>query len=165
MKLDNLAVVFIGTDKYLKFLPSWYQTCEEKLVPNIPKQYFVFTDGQLEGTPENVSLYKQEHLPWPFITLLRFSTILKAKEELSKYDWLLFLDADMVIVDTIVPSDLFGTKPLIGVHHPCHYLKMNPHGEYQAPLKQMKIQLLLWMKNMTYLFIFKVVYGVVVCLK
>ena len=35
MKLDNLAVVFIGTDKYLKFLPSWYQTCEEKLVPNI----------------------------------------------------------------------------------------------------------------------------------
>ena len=36
MKLDNLAVVFIGTDKYLKFLPSWYQTCEEKLVPNIP---------------------------------------------------------------------------------------------------------------------------------
>ena len=50
MKLDNLAVVFIGTDKYLKFLPSWYQTCEEKLVPNIPKQYFVFTDGQLEGT-------------------------------------------------------------------------------------------------------------------
>ena len=130
MKLDNLAVLFIGTDKYLKFLPSWYQTCEEKLVPNIPKQYFVFTDGQLQGTPENVSLYKQEHLPWPFITLLRFSTILKAKEELSKYDWLLFLDADMVIVDTIVPSDLFGTKPLIGVHHPCHYLKMNPHGEY-----------------------------------
>ena len=39
MKLDNLAVVFIGTDKYLKFLPSWYQTCEEKLVPNVPKQY------------------------------------------------------------------------------------------------------------------------------
>ena len=76
MKLDNLAVVFIGTDKYLKFLPSWYQTCEEKLVPNIPKQYFVFTDGQLEGTPENVSIYKQEHLPWPFITLLRFSTCL-----------------------------------------------------------------------------------------
>ena len=35
MKLDNLAVVFIGTDKYLKFLPKWYQTCEEKLVPNV----------------------------------------------------------------------------------------------------------------------------------
>ena len=36
MKLDNLAVVFIGTDKYLKFLPKWYQTCEEKLVPSVP---------------------------------------------------------------------------------------------------------------------------------
>ena len=136
MKLDNLAVVFIGTDKYLKFLPKWYQTCEEKLVPNVPKQYFGFTDGQLEGTPENVSLYKQEHLPWPFITLLRFSTILKAKEELSKYDWVLFLDADMVIVDTIKPSDLFGTKPYIGVHHPCHYLGMDPHTKAPGAYEQ-----------------------------
>ena len=90
MKLDNLAVVFIGTDKYLKFLPKWYQTCEEKLLPSVDKQYFVFTDGDLQGTPENISLYKQEHLPWPFITLLRFSTILKAIDELSKYDAIIF---------------------------------------------------------------------------
>ena len=90
MKLDNLAVVFIGTDKYLKFLPSWYQTCEEKLVPNIPKQYFVFTDGQLEGTPENVSLYKQEHLH-AIHNSSSFLYNIEAKEELSKYDWLCFL--------------------------------------------------------------------------
>ena len=84
MKLDNLAVVFIGTDKYLKFLPSWYQTCEEKLVPNISKQYFVFTDGQLEGTPENVSLYKQEHLPWPFHNSSSFLYNIESKRRIIK---------------------------------------------------------------------------------
>ena len=35
MKLDNLAVVFIGTDKYLDFLPSWYESCEEHLLPDV----------------------------------------------------------------------------------------------------------------------------------
>ena len=66
MKLDNLAVVFIGTDKYLKFLPTWYQTCEEKLVPNVPKQYFVFTDGQLEGTPEKCKSLQTRTLTMAF---------------------------------------------------------------------------------------------------
>jgi len=120
MRLTNLAVVFIGTDKYLNFLPSWYDSCEEFLVPGIRKQYFVFTDGELEGTPDNISVYKQEHLPWPYITLFRFGTILKAKQELEEYDWVLFLDADMRVVNTIMPEELFTPKPYIGVHHPCH---------------------------------------------
>ena len=30
MKFKNVAVIFIGTDKYLKFLPNWYESCEEK---------------------------------------------------------------------------------------------------------------------------------------
>lgn len=130
MRLTNIAVVFIGTDKYLNFLPTWYSSCEEFLVPGIQKQYFVFTDGELEGAPNNVSVYPQEHLPWPYITLLRFGTILKAKEELEKYDWVLFLDADMRMVDTVMPDELFTIKPYIGVHHPCHYMKMPPHDEY-----------------------------------
>ena len=130
MRLTDLAVVFIGTDKYLNFLPSWYDSCEEFLVPGIKKQYFVFTDGKLEGTPDNMSVYKQEHLPWPYITLFRFGTILKAKQELGQYDWVLFLDADMRVVDTITPEELFTPKPYIGVHHPCHYMKMPPHDQY-----------------------------------
>jgi len=130
MKFKNVAVVFIGTDKYLKFLPSWYESCEEKLMPGVDKKYFVFTDGEVSGAPENISVYRQEHMQWPFITLLRFSTILKAQDELKNYDWVLFLDADMVVVDSIAPEELFSTKPYIGVHHPCHFLKMPPHNEF-----------------------------------
>ena len=130
MKLVNLAVIFIGTSKYLNFLPDWYESCEKYLVPEHEKQYFVFTDGELEGLPDNITQYQQEHLPWPYITLYRFATILKASEDIRNYDYLLFLDADMKVVDTVTPDVLFTNKSYIGVHHPCHFLGMQPHTQY-----------------------------------
>jgi hypothetical protein len=129
MKLSTLAVIFIGTDKYLNFLPSWYESCEKNLVTDHKKHYFVFTDGEMKDLPENISAYMQEHQAWPFITLLRFNTILKAKEELKDYDWMLFIDADMQVVSEVHPTELFTDKKYIGVHHPCHYLQMPPHNQ------------------------------------
>lgn len=126
----KLAVVFIGTNRYLNFLPTWHEACEQYLVPSTEKKYFVFTDGELEGIPDNIIPYHQEHLPWPYITLYRFGTILKAKEDLQKFDFVLFLDADMRVVDTVTEEDLFTDKKFIGVHHPCHYMKMSPHTEF-----------------------------------
>ena len=60
----KLAVIFIDTGKYLDFLPAYYEACEEFLVPNTEKTYFVFTDGRLPmtGTPDNLIPYRQEHL-------------------------------------------------------------------------------------------------------
>ena len=126
----KIALVFIGTDKYLKFLPKWYETCEDKFLPDTEKHYFVFSDGEMIDVPDNMSFYPTEHRPWPFITLLRFNTILKAEKELREYDWVVFLDADMVVLDTITPEEIFNDKPYIGVHHPCHALGMQPHQEY-----------------------------------
>ena len=126
----KLAVIFIGTGKYLNFLPTWYESCEKYLAPNTDKTYFAFTDGELEGLPDNIHPFSQEHLPWPYITLYRFGTILKVKEALEQFDYVLFLDADMRIVDTVSEEELFTDKKFIGVHHPCHFLKMNPHTQY-----------------------------------
>ena len=33
-------------------------------------------------------------------------------------------------MDRIEEKDFFTDKPLFGVHHPCHYLKMPPHNQY-----------------------------------
>ena len=161
----KVAVVFIGTDKYLKFLPTWYESCEELLIPGIDKQYFIFTDGELEGTPDNMSVYPQEHLPWPYITLFRFGTILKAKEELENYDWVLFLDADMRVVNVVTEDDLFTSKPYIGVHHPCHYMQMPPHNEFLEPLRLNNNPPQVLKPLTTFLSTSKVVSGVVLSLK
>lgn len=126
----KLAVVFIGTGRYLDFLPKWYESCEKYLVPNIEKEYYVFTDGELSNPPDNMIPYYQEHLSWPYITLLRFGTILRASDFLSKSDWVLFLDADMLPVAEVIEEELFTDKKYIGVQHPCHYLKMPPHDKF-----------------------------------
>lgn len=120
----SVAIIFIGTNKYLNFFPKYYETCEELLFPGVKKQYYVFTDGGIFGDeiPDHITAIKIPHKEWPSITLERFHTILLAEELIQEHDWLLFLDADMR-VDAIVNSEevLNDEKDFIAVHHPCHY--------------------------------------------
>jgi hypothetical protein len=125
----NVAIIFIGTGKYIDFLPLFYAKCEENFLVNTNKTYFVFTDGEISDPPENMLIHKQEHLEWPYITLNRFEIINQISEELYKFDWLVFMDADTLVVDKITEEEFFSDKPLFGVHHPCHYMEMPPHNE------------------------------------
>ena len=127
----KVAITFIGTNKYLDFLPKYYENVEKYFLPNTEKTIFAFTDGELNDTPDNLKVYHQEHLEWPFITLKRFEIINKAREEIKKHDWLVFIDGDALPVTTITEEEFFKDKPLFGVHHPCHFLGMEPHT--QAP--------------------------------
>ena len=127
----KVAITFIGTNKYLDFLPKYYENIEKYFLPNSEKTIFAFTDGDLNDTPDNLKVYHQEHLEWPFITLKRFEIINKAREEIDKHDWLVFIDADALPVVEITEEEFFTDKPLFGVHHPCHFLGMEPHT--QAP--------------------------------
>jgi hypothetical protein len=125
----NVAIIFIGTSKYIDFLPLYYEMCEENFLVNTKKTYFVFTDGEIPDPPENMVVYKQDHLQWPYITLNRFEIINRASVELHEFDWLVFMDADTLVVSKITEEEFFSDKPLFGVHHPCHYLKMPPHNK------------------------------------
>ena len=127
----KVAITFIGTNKYLDFLPKYYENIEKYFLPNSEKTIFAFTDGELNDTPDNLKVYHQEHLEWPYITLKRFEIINKAREEIEKHDWLVFIDGDALPVTTITEEEFFTDKPLFGVHHPCHFLGMEPHT--QAP--------------------------------
>ena len=119
----KVAICFIGTGEYLNFLPKYYENIEKYFLPNSEKTILVFTDGQLDETPENVIPYYQEHLEWPYITLTRFEIIQKAKDIISQNDWFVFIDADALVVDTITEEEFFDNeKPFFGVHHPCHFL-------------------------------------------
>lgn len=122
------VICFIGTSKYLNFLPQYYEKIHENFLPNTKKTFLVFTDGEGDF-PEDVKVYPQEHLEWPYITLTRFEILNKAREEISNYDWLIFLDADTIVVDKVLEEDFFSDKPLFGVWHPCHNLGMPPHDK------------------------------------
>lgn len=123
----KVAIAFIGTSKYLNFLPQYYEKIHENFLPNTEKTFLVFTDGEGDF-PEDIKVYPQKHLDWPYITLTRFEILNKAREEIAKHDWLVFLDADTVVVDEVLEEVFFSDKPLFGVWHPCHSLRMPPHN-------------------------------------
>lgn len=124
------SICFIGTGRYLEFLPKYYSNIEKYFLPNTEKTFLVFTDGELNNPPENVILYSQPHLEWPYITLKRFNIIKTAKSEIEKTDWFIFIDADALPVTPIMEDEfLDNSKSFFGVHHPCHFLKMPPHNE------------------------------------
>ena len=126
----KVAIVFIGTGKYINFLPMYYENIEKHFLPNSEKTILVFTDGELNETPDNVRVYNQEHLDWPYITLKRFGTINKARQAIEDNDYLVFIDADALVVADVTEEEFFTDKPYFGVHHPCHSLGMPPHTEY-----------------------------------
>ena len=125
----KVAITFIGTNKYLDFLPKYYESIKENFLSNSEKVFLVFTDGDGDF-PDDVKVFKQEHLEWPYITLKRFEIINKARKEIEDCDWLVFLDADTRVVSQVTEEEFFSDKPYFGVHHPCHALKMQPHTEY-----------------------------------
>lgn len=136
----KVAIAFIGTSKYLNFLPQYYEKIKENFLPNIEKTFLVFTDGEGDY-PEDIKVYPQEHLEWPYITLTRFEIINKAREEILKHDWLVFLDADTLVVDKVLEEDFVSDKPLFGVWHPCHNLGMPPHNKLPGAFETNKLSL------------------------
>jgi hypothetical protein len=134
--LMNVVIAFLGTAKYLNFLPHYYENIEQYFLPNTKKTILVFTDGEIEGVSDNIIPYYQEHLPWPLITLKRFEIINKAKDIIKDHDLFVFIDADALPVTTITEEEFFVDKPLFGVQHPCHFLKMKPHDQYPGAWDQ-----------------------------
>ena len=132
----KVAITFIGTNRYLDYLPKYYENIEKYFLPNSEKTILAFTDGELNDTPDNLKVYHQEHLEWPYITLKRFEIINKARAVIDNMDWLVFLDADAIPVTTITEEEFLKDKPLFGVHHPCHYLGMDPHTKAPGAYEQ-----------------------------
>ena len=125
----KVIICFIGTGKYLNFLPQYYENISKYFLPNCKKTFLVFTDGEGDF-PEDVITYQHEHFEWPYITLKRFEIIKRAQKEIEQNDWFVFIDADALVVDSITEEEFFdNTKSYFGVHHPCHFLKMPPHDK------------------------------------
>lgn len=126
----KVAISFFGTGKYLNFLPNWYLSIHENFLPGTEKKFIVFTDGEGEF-PEDVIKIETQHFGWPETFYKTFETLLKAKDIISECDWFVSIDADMIVKNTVsVEEFLNETKSYIGVHHPCHFLKMPPHDKF-----------------------------------
>lgn len=123
-KQKSIAIIFIGTGKYADFFPKYYENCEKYFLLNSKKTYFCFTDAEFGGEiPKNIKIVETKLEKWPLPTLHRFKTILKQKDNILGYDYLIYLDADMLVNEKILEEEILTDKHFIGVHHPGFYKK------------------------------------------
>ena len=119
--MNKVGIVFIGTSKYVEFFPMYHPALESNFLKESDKTYFVFTDQPDHEyfKKPNVEVQAVDHVGWPYITLYRFKFMAQIKERLKDFDWLFFIDADLIAQDSMPEKEILGHgMPLIGVQHP-----------------------------------------------
>lgn len=133
----KVAILYICTGAYTVFWKDFYVSAEKYLLPDCEKHYFVFTDtSKIYGEKENLCVHRceQEAYRWPFATLRRFEIFLKQEQQLKKFDYIFFFNANAEIQCTIskemfLPRKEKGEK-LLFVQHPGYFDKPNYEFTY-----------------------------------
>ena len=83
---ESIGILYICTGPYVVFWKEFYESFEKNFLPDYEKRYFVFTDSDRIFADDNdrVKRVKIDQMPWPLITLLRFSIFLKEEKELKQ---------------------------------------------------------------------------------
>ena len=128
----KIAILTICTGKYTMFFKQLYETCKMNFLEEYEKTFFVFTDGDIENNSDVVRI-EQKKLGWPFDTMMRFSMFNRISDRLSEYDYIFFLNANMV-VSSKVGSEILPNEEndyLVGVDHPGFHGKPKQNFTYE----------------------------------
>lgn len=124
-KKKKVAVLYICTGAYVVFWKDFFQSIEEKFLPDTHKEYFVFTDaGSIYGESycDRIHRIYQENLGWPGNTLYRFRIFLKVEKNLEKFDYAFFMNANIVCQEVITEEEFLPIEEqLLVVQHPGYY--------------------------------------------
>ncbi len=117
----RIAILYICTGRYNKFWEGFYKSSEEYFLRDIAhKEYFVFTDDMNLCNDENVHLYYRECQGFPYDSLFRFDLFLSVEQEIEKFDFIYFFNANMEFVkyvdESFLPTEEDGY--LAAVLHP-----------------------------------------------
>lgn len=139
----RIGILYICTGPYYLFWEDFYNTFEKNFLPNIQKNYFVFTDAEkiyCENN-KNIQVYRIINQPWPLITLLRFNTFLTIEEELKKYDYLMFSNANIVCNKVISEKEFLPRESkcedIFVTSHPGYYKKSPINFPYERNPKSL----------------------------
>jgi hypothetical protein len=122
----RIAILTIATGKYPIFLDGLIDSAENHFMLGHEKEYFVFTDyiEYKNKSTDKVNNIEQRHLGWPYDTMMRFHMFLSIKERLLEFDYVFFLNANMIFERNvgleILPVE--ENSYLVGVKHPGFHL-------------------------------------------
>lgn len=120
--MHKIAILYICTGKYDVFWKEFYISCEKYFLPNSEKKYFVFTDAEeIYAEDDNPRIYKiyQKKMGWPYDTLMRFELFSHIENKLEEFEYIFFLNANVLFLHTVNESELLDTQSeLFVVLHP-----------------------------------------------
>ncbi len=116
----RVAILNISIGRYTVFWKEFYETCELNFMPNDEKEYFVFTDDMniIYGKEKNVHLIFQDDMGWPYNTMKRFHLFKSIESELLKFDYIFFMNGNMVFLKKLERTFINPNKNIITLEHP-----------------------------------------------
>lgn len=135
----KVAILYICIGEYVKFWKDFYCSFEQNFLEEYLKEYFVFTDHVSifdEESNKRIHRIYQPNLGWPGNTLFRFDMFLKIEEELERFDYIFFMNANAICVQKVTPEMFLPLdNKLLLVQHPGYYSKQNYEFPYERNKK------------------------------
>lgn len=98
----KIAILYICTGRYNQFFMDFYESVEKYLLIESEKTYFVWTDdNHLADGRDNVRIYHKKCAGFPADSLFRFEMFLQAEDELKKFDYVYFFNANAECIGPI----------------------------------------------------------------
>lgn len=121
-KIMKVAILYICTGKYKVFWKNFFLSFEKKFLPHIRKEYFVFTDAKriaFENKTGRIHKIYHKKREWPYDTLYRYDMFLEIEERLKDFDYLYFMNANLLCNKVIKKEDILpqGSNQLVAVLH------------------------------------------------
>jgi len=114
----KIAILTIATNNYKSLLCDLIKSIDEYFLTNYEKDIFTFSDENIfHSEKNNIIFNKIGHQSWPFITLQRFKFFNSQIEKLSQYDYIIYMDCDLIINSKI---DEMPNTSIFGVSHPAN---------------------------------------------
>ena len=116
----KVAITFWGTESYLNFLPEWYGRLEKYFLPDVEKHYFVFTDGELEGMPDNITVMEIPHYGFPDTFYKTFGLKFKKVAPPTKLNFNDFIKNTSIATSTMMIKRKIA-KNIKGINSTLHF--------------------------------------------
>lgn len=136
----KVAILHIATGRYIVFFDEFYQSMEKNFLPYDDKTYFVWTDSKRKF-PDNVVRIDTPNLGFPKATLYRYNLFQQAWGQLKDFDYMYFLNANMLAIRP-VGHEIFPTNKqgIMATLHPGYYKTKPPFPYDRNPRSTAYIQ-------------------------
>lgn len=108
----KISILYICIGPYSLFWNDFYISCEKYFIPDIQKEYFVYTDSNnlVFNSHNNVNIIYQKNLGWPDNTLMRYDIFLKNYKAWNKNDFAFFFNANIIFIKKIRKEEFIPDK-------------------------------------------------------